>query len=399
MRKEWNEEEIVAGLRRLEKELGHVPRRKEVDQCEYLPVSLTIIRKFGPWAEILEMAGFEPTVHFVTNREKTPEAIIRNLKRFADELGRTPTNRELGFCHYLPSNTTIVREFGSWNGALNAAGLRLNPKCRGGRRVYWTDERILESLREFYERIGRVPYRSAFGKAYSFEFPSYSTVTKKFGSLKNAVIKAGVEEFCERKARWTDEEILEGLRAFCKEIGHTPSYDELRMTYNFRTPRPATVVRRFGSLENAFSKAGIEVIRRSKTRWTDEQILESLRAIYKEIGHAPSCDELKMTYNFRTPCPTTVTERFGSLREAITKAGIKEPGKKFDGRIFGGNKVYWTEERVLESLRMAYEKMGHMPYCKGRSNVPGINMPSYSTVVKKFGSLKNALIEAGIKEK
>jgi len=71
--------------------------------------------------------------------------IVRALRRFMAEHGRSPSYDEWRNVDHVPAPDTIRRQFGSWNEALRQAGLRVRqPKratsthCANGHR--WTKE-------------------------------------------------------------------------------------------------------------------------------------------------------------------------------------------------------------------------------------------------------------------
>lgn len=57
------------------------------------------------------------------------DSMIRKLREKAEELGRSPMAKDFGKGS-SPSYLTIIREFGTWNKALKAAGLDTRPQGR-----------------------------------------------------------------------------------------------------------------------------------------------------------------------------------------------------------------------------------------------------------------------------
>lgn len=81
-------------------------------------------------------------------------------------------------------------------------------------RVYWTRERVLEGLREFYEATGEAPtysvryfYLTRTGRCGPRRrfYPSVATVWRYFRSFREAFSAAGVP-MDRHKERWTVEE-------------------------------------------------------------------------------------------------------------------------------------------------------------------------------------------------
>jgi len=106
--------------------------------------------EFGNWTKAKEAAG----VGVAPNQrmETTREDLLDELQRLADELGRTPTKAQMHE-HGEYSRSPYEDRFGSWNGALRAAGLDVNKPSR-------TDlgrETLLDELRRLATELGHVP--------------------------------------------------------------------------------------------------------------------------------------------------------------------------------------------------------------------------------------------------
>lgn len=56
-----------------------------------------------------------------------------------------------------------------------------------GRLNEWKEERILEAIRSFYDRMGRAP---RYGAKQANDLPDYKTIWRKFGSSRIAISKA-----------------------------------------------------------------------------------------------------------------------------------------------------------------------------------------------------------------
>jgi len=103
------------------------------------------------------------------------------LKRLSSELRRTPKMVDLKG-RKMPSSSTYMKRYGSWNKALESAGLRLNV------RVFIPDEELLESLKMLSKELGRPP------RGKEARIASYSTYRKRFGTWDKALSKAGIQK-------------------------------------------------------------------------------------------------------------------------------------------------------------------------------------------------------------
>jgi len=105
----------------------------------------TYRRWFGSWNAALRAAGFDPLYTTVTEAD-----LITELRRLAEELNKTPTFAEMNE-QGRHGARTYVRRFGSWNDALETAGL----KSRASSTI--SDEELISELRQLANRLGERP--------------------------------------------------------------------------------------------------------------------------------------------------------------------------------------------------------------------------------------------------
>lgn len=87
---------------------------------------------------------------------------------------------------YKPSETTIRKKFGSWNQALQEAGITTN---REGNKWYKEDViKILQNISQNGKAITIEEYQKKRKQ------PSYDTIVALFGSWNQALKKAGLKE-------------------------------------------------------------------------------------------------------------------------------------------------------------------------------------------------------------
>lgn len=123
------------------------------------------------------------------------------------------------------------------------------------------------------------------------------------------------------RRQWSMTEIRSGLAQLLKEQGRLST--DLIEACNY-LPRSSCVATRFGGLGKAFQSVGFEMPSRLKRNknglvYTDEELLEELRRIYRERGyisrHAIDMDE-------SSPCGRFYIRRFGGLIPAFRLAGF-----------------------------------------------------------------------------
>jgi hypothetical protein len=117
-----------------------------------------------------------------------------------------------------------------------------------------------------------------------------------------------------------------------------------------------------------------------RKRYTDEQILEQLRACAARLGRSPTMKEFGADAETSVH-PQTVIEHFGSWNAAKRAAGLVP-------------RRFATKEELIRLLRELGERLGRVPTAKDIDANRGL-LPSKSLYWHTFGSLTNALREAG----
>ena len=117
-----------------------------------------------------------------------------------------------------------------------------------------------------------------------------------------------------------------------------------------------------------------------RKRYSDEQILEELTASAKRLGRSPTmrefADDPKTSVH-----PQTVIEHFGSWNAAKRAAGLVP-------------RRFATRAELLGLLRELGDELGRPPTARDIDEHKG-KLPSKSLYWHTFGSLTNALREAG----
>jgi Homing endonuclease associated repeat len=139
-----------------------------------------------------------------------------------------------------------------------------------------------------------------------------------------------------------------------------------------RSPKRAPV--RIDEAELAAFRAGM------RRRYTDDEILAELRAGAERLGRSPTMREFAQDPEARVH-PQTVIEHFGTWNAAKRAAGL------FPRRFL-------TRDELLEQLRALGEELGRTPTARDLT-ARRRSVPSASLYAHTFGSLANALREAG----
>lgn len=107
------------------------------------------------------------------------EDLLDEIRRLADDLGRTPTKRDMNDLGAYSGRLYFDR-FDSWNAAVEEAGLEPNPQRARGP----SDEELLAELRRLASELGRSPSSREMRR---YGTHSDSTYVRRFGSWDNAL--------------------------------------------------------------------------------------------------------------------------------------------------------------------------------------------------------------------
>ena len=121
------------------------------------------------------------------------------------------------------------------------------------------------------------------------------------------------------RRRYSDEEILDELRASAERLGRSPTMREFASDPATRV-HPQTVVEHFGSWNAAKRRAGL-VPRRFATR---EELLGRLRELGEELGRVPTAKDVDARRG-SMPSKSLYWHTFGSLSTALREAGFDVP--------------------------------------------------------------------------
>jgi hypothetical protein len=121
------------------------------------------------------------------------------------------------------------------------------------------------------------------------------------------------------RRRYSDEEILEQLRASARRLGRSPTMREFAADPE-TTVHPQTVIEHYGSWNAAKREAGL-VPRRFATR---EELLRLLRDLGEELGRPPTARDIDERRG-SMPSKSLYWHTFGSLTHALREAGFDVP--------------------------------------------------------------------------
>lgn len=241
----------------------------------------------------------------------SPRVLTHMLQAFAKKLGRTPDYKDMKAAEDIPSMNTYAKYFGTWNKALEAAGLEANLRRWG------TDEEILEMLRSLAEELGRTPEHNDLQA--DVDMPNAEVYVHRFGTWNNALRAAGLKVVHHRGR--SNQDMIEALQALAKKLGRIPSYNDARTASSEDSSMPSccTYTRRFGSWDEALKAAKLKT--KDETPESDAELLRKLQALARKLNRTPSMRACNASED--TPNGHLYAKRFGSWNKALEAAGLE----------------------------------------------------------------------------
>jgi hypothetical protein len=145
------------------------------------------------------------------------------------------------------------------------------------------------------------------------------------------------------RRRYTDDQILEALRASAERLGRSPTMKEFAADPEAGM-HPQTVIEHFGTWNAAKRAAGL-MPRRFATR---EELVAQLAALGEELGRTPTAQDIRDRRG-TMPSASLYWHTFGSLSTALREAG-------FDVAV-GEERL----ERALEQGAALAARIGRLP--------------------------------------
>jgi len=384
-------QEMIDTLQDLYDDLGRIPLAQDIqDQTEYSQHDYT--SEFGSLDDALAEAGYDKR-----------RALLEEVERVADELGRPPTTVDFAE-HAEFSSALYTRYFGSWEDTLETAGVSEEDndnsdgtdKQESGTSIdeatdsedggsvdekdtseelaansQDTEERqeMIDTLQDLYDELGRIPLAPDIQDQTDYSQHDY---VSEFGSLDEALTEAGYDK---RKA------VLEEVRRVADELGHPPTtvdfheYSELSGVYS----------QYFESWDDALQAAGVRKEdndeREEEETDTNEKnddpttesetpengaLISELNRLSNEIDGLVKATDMQESGAYAV---NQYTEQFGSWDEALDEAGIDR------------------KAQLLSEIEQVWEQLGRRPSTVEMNKHGRV---SATTVTKYFDSWKDA---------
>jgi len=241
------------------------------------------------------------------------EEILEMLRQCKAEHGAcTPTN--LNSMDDTCSASLVMRRFGSWTDAKEAAGIDEDLSHTTGRKREYEDQDVLSQIRECARRNdGKCTVELLQAES---DLVSPSVAIDRFGSWLDAKQEAGLDSeraSNKRPQKYSDEDYYELLRACEQKHGKVT---QRIFNEDDEFPSAGAVRKRFGRWSTAKEEADIEDTTRS---YSDEELLDALQTCASRHGR---CTAATFASDSDMPSPETVQRRFGSWSKAKEQAGV-----------------------------------------------------------------------------
>ena len=317
----------------------------------------TYLNKFGSWNDTVREVGLEPT----RERDVPKKELIDEIQRLAEELGGSPTVAEMRE-HGDYGVSTCSSEFGTWNEALKTAGVGTNKE----KDVPKSD--LLAEIHRLNENVEEGLIASHMRKMGKFSVGTYG---RKFGSWNNALKEAGLE--LSNRSDIPKSELLAELKRLNEKLGRTPTVEDMWEKGRFGS---ATYGTAFGSWNDAIREADLGVNVRSDI--PEKELLSEIQSLGDNLGRTPEQREMDRHGQFDS---TTYMSRFGSWNKALKRAGF-EPVRRTD----------IPDSDLIEEIHSLADTLNRPPT---RDEMEHQGRFSSSIYPRRFGTWTDALIKAG----
>jgi len=252
------------------------------------------------------------------SQEYSDEELLDQLQQCKDEHGKC-TPRLFNRMERTASASLVMRRFGSWVGAKEEAGIDEDLSYLTGRDKQYTDEQVLDHIRECARRNDGRCTVAQLNEADDLVSPSVAV--ERFGSWKQAKQKAGLDDDRTSNARpreYSDEDYLELINECYEEHGKvTQRLFNQRAKDRDDHPTAGAVRKRFGKWGDAVEQAGIDQISRSYER---DDLIQQLQMCEDRYGN---CSASRFAADDDFASPETIQRRFGSWQEGKDEAGVE----------------------------------------------------------------------------
>lgn len=264
------------------------------------------------------------------NVQKISESeLIDEIRRLADVVGGCPQVSDMANLGEFGA-TTYFRHFGSWSTALESAGFDTQNSCKNV-----SDGELVRELNRLSAELDKVPSVSDMRRDGGYD---PSTYQRRFGSWSRAVQDAGLK--FSHDGRWgiSRGDLIDELVRLYDDLGRSVRVEDMRNQGRFGT---GSYYREFGSWNTALDIADIPLNVPGREA-TDEDLIDEVRRVGSKAGRVPRYEDL---VEYGMYCPDVYRDTFGSWADALDEAGY-DPIKPEDYILSGEDHPDWAGGRV-----------------------------------------------------
>lgn len=204
------------------------------------------------------------------HRNTTDQELLDDIKIVADLLGTEILSRDMYNKNGKFSGTTIERRFGTWNLAIEKAGLI--PVPGGGKNAYNINVSSEQLLKDLYETAKKLGLNTITTTQYAENGKHGNVIIiERFGKWETALLKAGLEP-TGFHSKLSPEELLEEIERIWIKLGRQPTTTDIKngvSKYSLNS-----YARKFGSWRKAL-ETFVEYINQDENK-SNQEIIPSV---------------------------------------------------------------------------------------------------------------------------
>ena len=263
--KNWKN--VKRTLKKIVKELGHFPNRKDFDEKGYSRLPGAILEFHGGMRNVREKLGYEQAR--VADGEWKKFSNVKNvLLDLEEKLGHFPSQSEIVNAGYGGLPSAIV----SYHGGLNNVAEKLNKVTKQRKTGFWTKRRTFSMCREFFNEFGYFPLQKELDNRKD-KYRGLASGINKHGGADRIRIQLGIGSDRKPDGYWDRETVLEEATKLYSELGYWPKQKEL--CNMGRNDLVSAISINIGVAELR-KRLGIKVTKVPDGYWSEQRILEEL---------------------------------------------------------------------------------------------------------------------------
>jgi len=311
---------LILSLQAISQRLGRTPKTTDINELSKAGRSYPLDNYydvFGSFVEAVKKAALKANYKKKFDKEK----LLGELRELRAKLKRPLLSKNVVAARKKGKVSSVYhfqRAFGSVPKAIEAAGT--------GQKTYNRQE-MIEILRRVGSKLDRPVLASDIDELFRLgKAPSHRAIEREFGGMAKARRAAGIKNTYRKENRdtrhwqkYTPEELIEQLKSLAERLNRKPTDRDInRASKEGLCASSTTFARMFGSLPEAYRKAGFEQVK--SRSYTDKEILSALKKLAKEKGGMPTYHELVAASKAgKYPAPGTIIRRIGKLTDLKSK--------------------------------------------------------------------------------